>query len=1006
MNRSVEWGRGVWAPEANPAGTLRRVNEISTDCLHRTAILGISPPLSPTALNGQLDAVLQQRGIGPTPNPRIREVGEVADLGPHTDPEATRAPRLQARVEATDWETRQKLYQEKLKDKLAVFTALCQMRDRAGIVEKNNLQLMGLVKQATEGANPVSVWDLFVKHYQPSFLQILSAGWFYWIYYMTSLIHNTLDAYLVSFIEHITSKLTTESDATRQSVFRELIANANDFLLRDFRATERYANGTEVGSLDQIRTKAIEEHYNSSIPALCESLSAYLVNHTPPVRFFKDFQKIPILKYPFILFEYLMNRLVVQHAMKHMILPAVLEKAIHKGLEATQPDKLPFAIALTKFFTEQLQKLRTIVENESDLDEQRAENYPGTELLPPTIQLLMNVLDVEGNYTPDELKEKLKPVRRERAIDATVKQAIAKGVTEGVNKLFWELNRSARSHELFAKLIELTLAPFSDEVKTEEALRSEYETEVSKFQRTARSVFQRIARNEVSKVLKAATPSEQMGQIAFDSLSAQKAIVHELVEKMGSACLRLEEKIAEAEPSASHGEQVQAEIASLFQILQVLSARRELQNQNEKLDATHQNEIRRRFAPLYKDMEDILDHLRRLQDEQYEYTRHQSALTSLQDAGVVLTTIQGEFLAQANLSQNTRIQSLKEALKELTKTLGADAPIVIRLKEITNAVALHSTHLAKERSVIEAIHALYPPRGAPQQVGLIDQLLQHQGGSLPQFRPRECMARIANHLACFPQDEQSQQEKRDLERIIGDGSDMQSKMPLLSHELQSIYARHCRSKEQRVAELGEVLTKSIQWSAEKVDAYNRIKTQNHIKMREEANLLSTRMGSLQQREAKITTVLTAPISNTLFKIGTCAAPLVGAYFLPHLATAGLSLVGGAAYRYLKGSSNDTHDGVFRSALKQGGLVAAAAAGAWWMPSQMAEGVPYVQAIANYGAGMLGGAKLVEAFQPALEKRVFDRVWDVFNKAYDLSLHPRVYQAAATRTLKALVSSEG
>lgn len=1038
IRRPWEAVKYVVSPYKDPSGALRRISEAADRGIQKAKIGGVAITNQAPDLNAELNQALVQRGVGPEARRRVGVVGEVADLGPLAqDREATLAPRLQERVNATDWQERQKDLQAKLKDKLSVFTALCQMRDRAGIIEPNNLKVMSLVKQATEGANPVSVWKLFTANYELTYFQTLFAGWFYWIYYMTSLITNTIDAYLGSFIERTTAKLTTESDATRQRVLRAAIEGTNDFLVQDFNATQRYANGEEAGLLRQIRDRAIEKHYGFSLEALCESFAQYIVeNDRPPtVPFFKDLQGIPVLGIVFSLFETLVNKFI-QWTMKNKLLPKVLEQGVTKGLEATQPDKLPFSIALTKFFTSQLERLRIVVENDDGSEGPSTENFPGTEMLPQTIRLLMQALELEGDWNPQELKDKILEVQRKKGllsdplgVDGMIQEGIENGVTGAVHKLFWELNRSARSHELLAKLMELTLAPFSDEGKTEEMLRAEYEEEQNKFQRTASSVFKTLIRNEVAKIFKRGT-SEHQAQAAKDSLSTQKVIVHELIEKMGAVCSRIEEKIAASRQAPVDANNVQGDIAELLQIMQVLSSRKELQNQKVQLDSIHQNEIWAQLVPVYERAEKMLDQLLQLQDNQHQYTSHHSVHTYLSEIRDLLTTIQEEFHAQPRLLQNPLLQSLKRASDEIVKVLGADAPIPNHLNQMVEEATLRSTSIAKEQSVIDAILALYPPGG---EDGLIDQLLKFQQGvRTPGFRPRECMAKIGENLACFPLDEQSQYEKRELERIIGDGSNIQGKLRELSGVLQSMYARHRQIMTQEKAVLDHFLDGAKRWINEKIVIYQRIKEQNHKKMRDETGKIASNMKTLQKRASKISTSLTVPVSDGIFKTMAAACPVVGTVALGPIWGPISGAVGGLGLRYMQGSGSGESEGFLRSSLKKVGKVGAAALFSWgapsWIPASIAEWLPTVDklpAVAEHmpswitgnaptleavqhgskvATGLLAGAEFIDWGQSGIEERVFNKVWGIFTRGYDLSLDPRVYKAATTRTLKAIVEA--
>lgn len=653
-------------------------------------------------------------------------------------------------------------------------------------------------------------------------------------------------------------------------------------------------------------------------------------------------------------------------------------------------------------------------------------------MLPQTIRLLMQALDMEGDMNPQELKDKILEIHRKKGflddplgVDGMIREGIEKGVTGAVNKLFWELNRSARSHELFAKLMELTLAPFSDEGKTEEMLKAEYEEEQNKFQRTASSVFKTLVRNEVAKIFKRGN-SEHQAQAAKDSLSTQKVVVHELVEKMSLVCTRIAEKINASREAPTEANNVQSDVAELLQIMQVLSSRKELQNQKEQLDSIHQNEIWNRLAPLYEKAEKMLEQLLQLQDNQHQYTSHHSVLTYLTETRALLTTIQDEFHVQPRLLQNPLTQSLKRAADEITRTLGADAPIPIRLNQIVDETTSRSTNIAKEQSVIDAVQALYPP--LRESDGLIDQLHRFQRGQvIPGFRPRDCMAKIAENLACFPLDEESQHEKRELERVIGDGSNIHGKLRELGGLLQSIYARHRQIKTQEKANLDHILDEAKRWINEKIVIYQGIKTQNHGKMREALGKISANMKILQKKASTLSTSLTVPISDGILKTMAAACPIIGTWAGGPVGPV-LGAAGGIGLRLMQGSSSGEGEGegFLRSTLKKVGKVGAAALFSWGTPSWFSQFIPdwateklqaipgwaleklptfeNVQQVAKVGTGLLAGSEVIDWGQSGIEARVFNSVWKIFERGYDLSLDPRVYKAASTRALKAIVEA--
>lgn len=566
--RPVEWLRSALYPYRNPADILIRINKSASDGIKRAQAKGLAIVSRSALHNNELNHLLNQRGMGKEALTRGPDRGETANLERLShNPETTRAPGLQGRVEATNWMEKKEKMQNKLKDKLSVFTALVQMRNRAGIKDENNLKIMSLVNRATEGTNPVSVWNLFSTHYdkQLGFFGKLFAAWFYWGFYQTSLITNTIRAYLGGFIDSLTEDLTKESSGTRTKVFRALIENTNSFLLEDLKATKAYAKEQESGLLKDIRNRSIERQYGFSLRTLCETFSAYRVEKdSPRVKFFEEFQKnlpkgLTILKYVFQFFEYLVNRLIIQRTMINSILPEVLESAVNNGLAATQPDNLPFAITMTQFFTSQLDKLRTILESKEAPTNLRS--LAGTEMLPSTIELLIEVLSLEGEQTPTVLRKKIAKLDKGDRIEERVVNEIAKALANAGKALFLNLDETARSNELFARFLELSLAPFSGEEKTEEMLRSQYEEEYSLFERTATSIFKNLIRKAVSN--EGNDTSTQIAQ-AKQSLLTQKTITCELVTKLNTLCNTMQGKVIRSAENPNEENDVQGDIVQLL----------------------------------------------------------------------------------------------------------------------------------------------------------------------------------------------------------------------------------------------------------------------------------------------------------------------------------------------------------------------------------------------------------------------------------------------------------
>ena len=286
-------------------------------------------------LHGMIDQALAHR---PRTYTSTAGTAPIAQNPPNIDdPDVTRVPHLRRGAETVDWKEQIRVNQARMTQKLSAFSILMRMRNHAGVDDINNLKLMNIVKLHTEGTDPESLWALFTSHYDLNFFQTLKALWVYCFYFMTSLITNTINAYLGSFIERSTEELTNEHSNARSVILQSIIRNINQFLVGDIQASKAFANGEGYGDLADYQDREIERHYTFSLPKLCRAFSEKRVENSPRVRFFKDFQEIPILAWLFVGIEWFLNQFIIRSNMRCWILPGVMESAVHKGLEATIP---------------------------------------------------------------------------------------------------------------------------------------------------------------------------------------------------------------------------------------------------------------------------------------------------------------------------------------------------------------------------------------------------------------------------------------------------------------------------------------------------------------------------------------------------------------------------------------------------------------------------------------------------------------------------------------------
>lgn len=1031
IKRPLECAICFFSPWEGPIDTLRRIDEAADRGLRRAKTRDV--PLEPVAprLHGAIDLRLGiQANAERAAAVNAAQVGAVADIHPLLpDDEVTRAPHLQDRVDATPYSEKIKEYQKQLTEQLTIFATLLQMRARSGCgeKEKNNLALISLVKRATAGGNPPSVWTLFTEHYKPTFFQKIQAAWFYCIYYLTSLISNTVNAYLGESIKNVIDDFVKTSVETRALFFSTSLRNINQFLIADIQASKDFAYEKDHGDREAYQDRAIERHYGFSLSELCRKFSEKKVEeYSPQVEFFKDFKGIPILKWGFQAFEWFVNRFIIQRSMKSWILPGVLESAVNTGIEATQPHNLPFSLSMTRFFTGRLEVLRRKLE-EKDKNPKPG-NFPGTEALPETIKYLKLALALEKRrtspeekpVTPLELRRKFEEIEANKGwgLKPKIAKGIENSIVESGNLLFNYLHENAE--ELCALALEQSLSPFKAEVSDQVLLEAEYRAEKLKLLRTAKAVFKELVDRGVSEAING-TDAEDSWQIANDSFDDQREIARISIEELSAICARMAQKIGDSREAPTPENNVQTDIASILQIMQVLAGRKEFQEEFDHVKDVDKNAIRRIFTPLFKRMERIQKQVLLLQELQDHYPSHAAVVAHLHEMKDLLRSVRDQFHAQPRHLQNPLIQSLGNTADEITRCLGAKAPLHLKLQGYIGEISQLSDNLVKEQEAIDAIQQLYPPRNDDDEnlpQGLLDRMLDYQRGVHPRgFSPRACLAEIGKCLAHFPAG-----ERIELERIIGNGSNLKSKWMELGGAMQRIYTRHLQNKNRDKALLDVKLDTATAWVQEKTVKYNLVKEKDHNEMQAKMTAISTEVGALKRdvenmqlnlsstppRSAMAVINRALPLGLPAAGVAVCALSRALFGWSPGFGSLGpvlkgvASLAGGVAGQSLEGKSG-TSDSSWK-AIGTKAVIAGAAGLAssyfGWIPASLAY-LGVADSIAKWGAlatfGYTGWG-ITKAFKSYTASDANNQVWELFNNAYDLSLHPRVPKAAITRAM--------
>ncbi len=1012
-------------PHSSPNEILHRVSQAAEKGFSLAKARGISFEPVTASLHGKIDEALKQKtNVKNREAQRAAQAGEIADLpGLDRDSKITLAPLPQALIDATDWDKENRIQRENLSKKISIFSTLLKMRDICGIKEENNLTLMPLVKKATE--ENTSLWQLFTKHYNLSFIQKFKAALFYFFYFQSSFISNVVDAYLGSVIENVTNNLTKEDNKTRIAIFKTIIDNANGFLIADIKATQDFANQTESGTLEDYRNRAIERYYDpspsdSSIANLCDSFSKYVINkYSKPIPFFKDSQKIPIFGSVFKLFEWIVNRFVIQRAMKNTIVPAALETAVKKGLEATRPENLPFSLSLVRFLNQRLEKLRTKIKEEGNTAPKARDKLRWTEMLPDTVKNLKRALNLEiGGTTSSELIKKFKELDQDKHrlnplnfydiyVTKEIDAAIEEGITEAGNLLFRALNEIAQSGELSAKLLEVAAEPFNTKIKDQALMEAEYKDEQSKLERTGKDVFEIIIQQAIAKKLNGVDPSRSQ-EIAKDSFDDQKMIASTSIDEFKTLCARVNQKIEQSKDGPTQENSAQVEIASMFQIMKVLSSRKELQEKPQNIKDVDQNIIWRALTPLFERIEEIQIQTLELQQRQDRYSSHHDFIVYLKEIEALYQLTQTQLQQKPNDPRNIFIESMKERAKKL-ESLGTSGELNKEIRDFHQKISELSESLTKTQIVLDAIYALSPPRDPAekdQREGLLDLMVSCQRGvHIKGFNPNLCLKQIDQQLDLFPA-----KDRNELKNILGDGSSLTTKWAALSTATQRIYSNQLQLKRKDSAELNKVLESAKTSINDCITKYTLVEQDDYAAMQTGIKTISTQVDTLHKDILKMELDLPSSLPTAVTDFACKAVPVALSYGagmvggLPGIL--GLGVIGGVVGNYAQGvktSNQRKSPSIAKNTIVLGaaGLVSTfapaylpAAALSYVSPEQLRAAGTAVTAVATGWKGMT-------SVLSRLEGKVHQKVWAIFTRAHKMMQAPRIYKAAVTRALKAV-----
>jgi hypothetical protein len=891
------------------------------------------------------------------------------------------------------------------------------MRDKTGVQDLDNLKLLKITGLATREGETRSLWSFFREQYSDlSLWQTIKAGLVYWLLYQTSLISNTVQAYLNKFLENVTA--SKDNSQARLKVIRTLIANANAFCVEDIRATKAFAYASEAGGgdLEAYRDRAIKQHYGNSLEALCRAFSEKRVEtDSPTVPFFPHSQKIPLLGVFFKGLEWALNRLVIKKLMKSTILPAALQSTVENGLEATQPHNIVFSLHLTRFITMQLEKLRMTLSDATPSPEPT--EMPGTELLSPLIKNLSIALELEAHKTPLDLQAKFLEIEQGKwFLDKKIEQGIQEGVKLGLHHLFAYLDEAVQSGEIMATMLQLSSAPFEPSAEKDQAtLMAEYKEEQVKLKRAAGETFRKIIQVAVDKQLSGNKPEEatRKATVAFGD---GQTVAKRTLDKLKLLCEQMTQKIersgpttplahpqqelsADAEQARIAANNVQDEVAAFLQTMQVLSTRKETQERIDALPLQDRDTIWSLMEPVFKQGAAIQEKVLRLQELQDHYPAHANVSHQFEQIRGFSESLRAQFQTQPKHPRAALLQKLKDAGQELGTVLGAKAPATLHAQGSIRQICDLSESVANQQQVLDVLYTLYPPRvdqGA-QPAGLLDQLVDYERGAHPHgFQPKVCLQEIDKLLLLFPDDPHSQTEQQQLRHLIDTGTNLTAQWGAISTLLQQIYARHKAIRDRDSLQLVTSLSETAHWGREKQVKYNLLKNQDHSEMRQLMGEITADVRHLREDAYLLQLHLPFHFSSGQTKAFTALAGagvgglLVGAGSLLGGPLGGAAGAGLSALLYT-GTQNRNQLSAKDPAAwgKAAGSFAFGAATSYLLPG--------AQAFIGPASGALTGAQLDQA----IHSTVLPEVMRTFENGVTFGMSPRVAHAVATRALRAM-----
>lgn len=961
----------VFSKVDEPRVALGKIRAVSKNGLDSVAPKGIHPRSIDIDMEEQFTAALPNLKVNQPSAPKRME----------GDPDATRPLDLKAKKENTNWKLKKEQNQQDLISKISVYSTLVEMSKRCDI-KTGDFELMNLVKLATAkeiGKPAPSVWKLFVEKLKPSFTQKIKAGWFYFWYYKTWFITNVVETYVNRFIETVTRKLNGTKEE-RAALFQDWIHNAQAFLIDDRKATEKFAEGKESGTLGDYRQRAIDQaHGGQTIEELCRKFAENWVDEdAPEVPFFTTFKSLPLVGWFFRGLQTLINRFIIQRTMSSSILPEVTKSVVKKGLEATEPHNLPFSISLTRFLTTQLGNLRDELEKGENMG--AVPPLPGTEELGATVHALMSVLDVEDCKNKDELIAKLAALKQSKG---SVDKEIELGITRGGHFLFEYLKRTAESHELFANLLELAAEPFSRELRQKDLL-AEYSKEQDLLETTRKEVVEKLIDTSIKQAIEEVTDGskpEKVKQAAANSFEAKKEITKKTVDQLSKLCGSIEDKIKKSAQAVTPDTDIHQDLATTLKMLQLFATQTQVRDELKQLTEVDRSAVWQIVSPIYQQISQITDKIAQLQNDQNEYISFGLDETHLQIIGDALPKLKAAI--ETTPSHLPSMETLFASVEIIKESLGTETPIYKQLKPSIDGFVTSATKIVEEQTKIDILNEL------ARSIKALGDYYQPGSPRQPGFKPSACRQMIQRHLEHF-------QDLRDpIMALIKDGSKIRGNIDSLTRILQPVLDQSTGVQTSERVKMAQECSTTSPWALVKSKFYGSEKEKLHAKMLAAVAQVSADVQSLKvaidNAQLKFLTPLTETDKRAF--VGTVASsiPALAWLFGGSGAVAALAGVGVAAYRGYRNWPQHSKTSYFEWAKTVGSGI-------------LTGGVAYftggLGAAATSLAAAHAGANFKEHIHTVVPEHyaLSETLNDIATKTHKLLIDKRIWEAGATRIL--------